>query len=104
MPPYVYGEGNKGKNRKSYFKELVHRIVEAGKSRIRRASQQAGDLGVPLANRKAPILQQWVQSLDVLVIGVLRIVFRVSSRAQLDLTLAFEELLTWWERLTAVTC
>lgn len=76
-------------------------IVEAGESRIHRASQQAGDSGVPLANRKAPILQQWVQCLDVLEIGVLRIggVFSVSSRAQEDLTLAFEELLISWKKI-----
>lgn len=48
-------------------------IVQAVKSILHRASQQAGGEEIPLGNSKAPILQHGVQCVDILEIGVLRI-------------------------------
>ena len=45
MDIYIYGEREREREREVYFKELVHVIVKADKSKICCMGQQAGDRG-----------------------------------------------------------
>lgn len=87
-------KGKKGAEREISSKELARLIVEAGKSRIHRESQQAGDARVPLGNRRT-VCSLALSSLSGCS-GDWRPekwgVFRISSRAQEDLVPAMEAL------------